>query len=256
VFQPAEEGVRGARSIAESGFLDDIDYMIAGHIGLIPNGSGTFYSGVGGFLSTTKLDFHFTGRAAHAGANPELGRSALLAAASTALHLQGIPRHSGGATRINVGRMEAGSGRNVIPEKALLVIETRGESTELNEYMAAEAIRIAESMGAAYGVTVSVVRMGEASGAESDPELMALAVDCAREAGYTRVVETPLPLGGSEDYSFMMNRVTKHGGKALYVIFGTTLADAHHAARFDIREDDMPFGAATLALMTERLSKR
>ncbi|MBN2874289.1 MAG: M20/M25/M40 family metallo-hydrolase, partial [Spirochaetales bacterium] len=29
VFQPAEEGVRGARSIAESGFLDDIDYMIA-----------------------------------------------------------------------------------------------------------------------------------------------------------------------------------------------------------------------------------
>ena len=84
IFQPAEEGVRGARSIAESGFLDDVDNVIAGHIGIIPQGSGNFYCGVGSFLSTTKLDMHFTGKSAHAGANPELGRNAILAAASAA----------------------------------------------------------------------------------------------------------------------------------------------------------------------------
>ena len=32
IFQPAEAGVMGARSIAESGFLDDVDYICAAHI--------------------------------------------------------------------------------------------------------------------------------------------------------------------------------------------------------------------------------
>jgi aminobenzoyl-glutamate utilization protein A len=256
VFQPAEEGVRGARSIAESGFLDDVDNMVAGHIGIIPQGSGNFYCGVGGFLSTTKLDMHFTGKSAHAGVNPELGRNAVLAAASAALHINGIPRHSAGATRVNIGKISGGSGRNVIPEKAFLALETRGETSELNQYMAAEAIRMAESIGAAFGVGVRVERMGEAVGAESDPGLMAAAAKAARKAGYERIIETPLPLGGSEDFSFMMDRVTKHGGKALYVVFGTNLKDAHHAPLFDISEQDLPTAAVTFLNLAGMLSKK
>lgn len=256
VFQPAEEGVRGARSVVESGLLDDVDYVVAGHIGIVPDGSGSFYRGVGGFLSTTKLDVHFKGRSAHAGANPELGRSAILAAASAVVHIQGISRHSGGATRINVGRIEGGSGRNVIPERAYLALETRGQTQALNEYVAAEATRIAEAAGAMFGVETRIEKAGEAMSAESDPELMELAGECAREAGYRTVVDEPLPLGGSEDYSFMMNRVKDRGGKALYVVFGTTLADAHHSPRFDIDERDLPQAAATFALLAERLSAR
>ncbi len=254
VFQPAEEGVRGARSIAESGFLDDVDNVIAGHIGIIPQGSGNFYCGVGSFLSTTKLDMHFTGKSAHAGANPELGRNAILAAASAALHINGISRHSGGATRVNIGKISGGSGRNVIPEKAFLALETRGESSELNQYMAGEAIRIAENIGAAFGVGVRVEKMGEAMGAESDPGLMAIASEAAREAGYERVIETPLPLGGSEDFSFMMDRVTSRGGKALYVVFGTNLKDAHHAPLFDFSERDLPAAALTFLNLARMLS--
>ena len=253
VFQPAEEGVRGARSIVESGFIDDADYIVAGHLGIVPDGAGSFYSGVGGFLSTTKLDLRFDGRAAHAGMDPEKGRNALLAAASSALSIAGIPRHSGGATRVNVGRIEAGSGRNVIPERALLCIETRGETSALNEYMAQEALRMAEGIGTAYGVSVGVEKMGEAMGAESDPGLMAVAAACAREAGYALVSETPLPLGGSEDFSLMMDRVAGRGGKAAYVVFGSTLADAHHASRFDFDERDMVPAAATLFSMAVRL---
>ena len=256
VFQPAEEGVRGARSIAESGFLDDVDNMVAGHIGIIPQGSGNFYCGVGGFLSTTKLDMHFTGKSAHAGVNPELGRNAVLAAASAALHINGIPRHSAGATRVNIGKISGGSGRNVIPEKAFLALETRGETSELNQYMAAEAIRMAESIGAAFGVGVRVERMGEAVGAESDPGLMAAAAKAARKAGYERIIETPLPLGGSEDFSFMMDRVARHGGKALYVVFGTNLKDAHHAPLFDISEQDLPTAAITFLNLAGMLSKK
>ncbi len=254
VFQPAEEGVRGARSIAESGFLDDVDYMIAGHVGIVPDGTRTFYGRVSGFLSTTKLDLHFTGRAAHAGVNPELGRSAILAAAATALQIQGIPRHSGGASRINIGRISGGTGRNVIPEHAFLALETRGQTSEINEFMASEATRIAEGVGQAYGVRVRIEKMGEASDARSDPELARIAAACALEAGYERAVEEPLPLGGSEDFSFLMNRVEARGGKALFVVLGTELADAHHSPRFDIREEDLPLGALTFALLAGRLS--
>ncbi len=255
IFQPAEEGVRGAKSVAESGFLDDVDYMAAGHLGIVTDGSGTFYPGVGGFLSTTKLDARFTGRSAHAGMNPELGRNALLAAAASAVHLSGIPRHSAGATRINVGRIEGGSGRNVIPGSALLVLETRGETSELNEYMAAEAIRVMEGVAAAYGVDVDVRRMGEAMSADSDPALMETAAACAAEAGYARVSGKTLPLGGSEDYSFMMNRVAARGGKAVYSVFGASIADAHHSPRFDFDEGAMLPAAETMYRLARRLLK-
>ena len=33
IFQPAEEGVRGAKSIVEHGHLDDVDYVIGNHMG-------------------------------------------------------------------------------------------------------------------------------------------------------------------------------------------------------------------------------
>jgi len=253
VFQPAEEGVRGAKSVVESGFLDDASTIAAGHLGMIKDGTGTFYGGVGGFLSTTKLDLRFEGRSAHAGANPELGRNALLAAATAALLIQGIPRHAGGATRVNVGRMEAGSGRNVIPSKALLALETRGENAELNEYMEKAAIKAAEGAALAYGVELSVDYMGGAVGADSDPGLMALAAECAATAGYAAIKTDPLPLGGSEDYSYMMRRVTERGGRAVYSVFGASIADAHHSPRFDFDEAGLAPAARTLWALAKRL---
>ena len=253
IFQPAEEGVRGAKSVAGSGVLDDVDYILAGHLGIAPDGDRTFYPELGGFLATTKLDVRFEGRSAHAGMNPELGRNALLAAAASALQIAGIPRHSAGATRVNVGRIVGGSGRNVIPGDATLVLETRGESSELNEYMVTEVERVVAGVAAAYGVSVRIARMGEATGAESDPGLQALAASCAAESGYDRVSDEAFPLGGSEDYSFMMNRVAARGGKAIYSVFGARIADAHHSPRFDFDEAAMPPAVETLYRTALRL---
>ncbi len=53
-------------------------------------------------------------------------KNSLLAAATAVNNLYGIARHSQGPTRINVGQLNAGTGRNVIPDRARLVIETRG----------------------------------------------------------------------------------------------------------------------------------
>ena len=32
IFQPAEEGVRGARAIVENGHLEDVDFLLAAHM--------------------------------------------------------------------------------------------------------------------------------------------------------------------------------------------------------------------------------
>ncbi|HAW44773.1 MAG TPA: amidohydrolase, partial [Sutterella sp.] len=115
LFQPAEEGVRGAAAMAAKGIVDDVDILIGSHVGC---GYTLHEVGVidSGFLATTKLDIEFFGKAAHAGSDPEKGRSALVAAAACVMALQGIPRHSAGATRVAIGTLHAGTGRNVVAD--------------------------------------------------------------------------------------------------------------------------------------------
>ena len=50
IFQPAEEGVRGARSICTSHFLDDVDYIFAGI------GTGGTITGIGQYVRDNKKD--------------------------------------------------------------------------------------------------------------------------------------------------------------------------------------------------------
>ena len=70
VFQPAEEGGRGAAPMAEAGVVDDANWFFAAHLGVgLP--SRHIAGGSSGMLNSTKLDAKFTGTAAHAGANPE-----------------------------------------------------------------------------------------------------------------------------------------------------------------------------------------
>src|SRR5699024_12202696 len=104
IFQPAEEGTRGARSMVEAGVVDTTDYYIASHIGTgVP--LNHFLGSNNGFLTTTKIDVSFKGVSSHAGGQPEEGKNAMLAAANAVINLNAIPRHSGGATRINVGEL-------------------------------------------------------------------------------------------------------------------------------------------------------
>lgn len=59
IFQPAEEGVRGARAMVAKGIVDDVDYMFGGHIGFKATKSDSLVCLTGGFLATTKLDASF-----------------------------------------------------------------------------------------------------------------------------------------------------------------------------------------------------
>lgn len=252
IFQPAEEGTRGARSMAEAKVVDDVDYFIATHVGTgIPDGH--FVASKNGFLATSKLDITFKGVASHAGGNPEQGKNALLAAASAALNIYAIPRHSEGATRINVGELHAGSGRNIIADRAVLKVETRGENTKINEYVKAQAEAVIAGSAQMYGVDYEIQTVGEAVSVQGSAGLAAVLQACAEESPLIKesVLEDNSP-AGSEDATFFMERVQQNGGQATYCIFGTKLAAGHHNEKFDINESTM---LAAVKVLFESIKK-
>jgi aminobenzoyl-glutamate utilization protein A len=228
IFQPAEEGVRGARSVVAAGHLADVDMVIGCHL-LTGWAVGELASGLGGYAATRKFDVHFVGEAAHAGGRPEGGRNALLAAAAAALHLHALPRHHGGFTRVNVGHMEAGTGRNVIPDRGLLVVEVRGGTTELCESMYERALRVVEGAAAMYGCGVEIRPMGQAGTAQSDPTLAQRVETVAARVGEF-TFHTVDAVGGSEDFTEMMRAVQSKGGLATNIGIG---ADARGTRRDD-----------------------
>lgn len=63
--------------------------------------------------------------------SPQDGKNAILAACSATLAMHTACQDSRGASRINVGTIEGGSGRNVVPADALIRFETRGETADI-----------------------------------------------------------------------------------------------------------------------------
>jgi glutamate carboxypeptidase len=90
------------------------------------------------------------GRSAHAGRNPEDGRNALLAAADLALRLDRLKRD--GLT-VNPSRIEGGSPSNVVPDLAVLRVNLRPRTPEIE----AEARRAIDEAVAAVAAERDVV---------------------------------------------------------------------------------------------------
>lgn len=238
LFQPAEEGVRGAAGMAASGILDDCDYFLGSHVAMSAK-SGEIATNLYGYLCTTKLDVTFHGKPAHAGACPQEGRNALTAAANATVQMMGISRHSGGMTRINVGQLIAGEGRNVIPSKAVMKLEVRGETGEINQYMVDQVTNICKGIARSFGVTYEMRKMGEAVDLTADQELVDILNAAGRATPGITVVDKALNFGGSEDATILARRVQAHGGKAAFFLWGSDRPSGHHTSTFDIKESDL-----------------
>lgn len=248
IFQPAEEGTRGAKSMAAAGVVDDVDFFVAIHIGTgVPQGE--LVCGSKSFLATTKIDVTYQGKAAHSGANPEEGKNALIAAAHATLGLYGIPRHSGGSSRVNVGVLNAGIGRNVIADHALMKVETRGETNEINEFVYQHAINIIEGAAKMQDVKVDIKLMGAAQSSHPSRQWVDFIAQLAksRVPELTSVINDRPQAAGSEDATYFMERTKALGGQATYMIFGTKLSAGHHNERFDFDENVLPVAVKTLA---------
>ncbi len=241
IFQPAEEGVRGAKSIVDKGHLDDVDYFFGCHIASNKDqgkGDGLFIPGAGGTLATTKLDVYLKGLAAHAGGSPELGHNVMLAIATIISNLYSIPRHSQGATRINVGTVQAGTGRNVIADQGKMEIEVRGSTTEVNDYVEAYARKIIDHACKMHEIDYEIKVMGSTGSLESDEALMKrvqkVINETLPEIGATQYLK--LQMGGSEDVAYMMNQVQSHGGQATFMQAMTKVDAPFHARKFNFDE--------------------
>ena len=235
IFQPAEEGVKGAQSIAEGGILDDVDMFFSSHLGMGYK-TGELIGLTKDFLSTTKIDATFHGVASHAGMTPQEGRSAILAASAACLAMHTACQDSRGASRINVGTIHGGTGRNVVPDKAVIQVETRGKTADIERGVYNRAMSSIEGAAQMFGCTVETAIMGSASSADSDWAL----------EPYINKAQARLPeitryqpedgFTGSEDATYLMAKVQEHGGLATYMGVGADIAAPHHNGKFNFDE--------------------
>ncbi|TQQ81462.1 amidohydrolase [Halonotius roseus] len=246
IFQPAEETIAGGQSIAESGVVDDVDSFLALHIGL-DHPSGEVVAGIDEFLAVRQFEATFEGESAHAGARPEDGDNAVQAMAAAVQNLYGIPRNSAGGTRVNAGRVGGGTASNIVPEEAFIDGEVRGETTHLMEYMWKRAERVLSGAATMHSCEVDIERLGDAPSAHSDAVLVDIVDRVARRtAGVESVVDHD-SLGGSEDATYLMQRVQQRGGLAAYVGVGTNHPGGHHTPTFDVDERDIAVGIDLIA---------
>ena len=235
IFQPAEEGVRGARAMVEAGIVDDVDYFVGGHVGGVI-GLGEVAVMDGGFLASSNFDVTIEGKAAHAGNCPQLGNNALMAACAASMMLQGIPRHGDGATMVSVGTLHAGEGRNVVPAHAKIQMEVRGETKEVNDFMKNCVYDIFAGIDKSYRVKSKVELAGESITLTPCPEFFDTVEEVMAKIPNVKMVPRIHCPSGSEDCALFLSRVIKNGGKAAFILYGCN-HQGHHRPNFDLQDE-------------------
>lgn len=136
---PGEEGKSGKTFMAREGVFDRMDCALTWH----PYGTNNIFSGT--TLANVNIIFNFKGVASHAGASPELGRSALDAAELMNIGVQFLREHIPDSARIHYAFLDAGGkAPNVVQEKASLLYKIRSPRTEDVVELKERVIRIAQ----------------------------------------------------------------------------------------------------------------
>src|SRR5699024_9988600 len=138
-----------------------------------------------------------------------------LAAAISALNMYAVSRHSKGATRNNVVKLHAGSGRNIIPHHATLKVVTRGETSSINDDVKKKVEAIVKGAAHMYQNDVNIEVVGEGKSGMCSIELAEVLHDCARAHPFFEASELEsYEKMGSEDATFFMEEVQRNGGLA------------------------------------------
>ncbi|WP_112265045.1 amidohydrolase [Lentzea terrae] len=155
VFQPAEELVCGARNMVEDGLFERFgrpDIVLAQHVGPLPAGMIAYGSGPL-MAASDSVTVTLFGRGGH-GSAPETTVDPVLMAAHAVVRLQGIvAREISPSERavVTVGRIQAGTQENVIPETAELGINIRSFNEHVRGLLRAAVERIVRAEAAASG---------------------------------------------------------------------------------------------------------
>ncbi len=256
IFQPAEEGDRGAMAIVKTGVLDDVDVVLAAHIYDSPSGKMGLAGTQTGLYATTKFDVLIRGKSAHAGLSPENGANAINAACIAVSGMQAFLQDSRGSSRLNIGKISGGSGRNVVPEDCRMCLETRGENTEVEQRLFHKVKEMAENVSGAFGCTCDTKIMGICGAGGGDLDVardIIEAVENIPELEYTQLELKQT--GGTDDFTCMMDAVREHGGKAAYMALLTPLAESHHNGYFDFDESILKIGVKAFTTIVDKFMR-
>ncbi len=247
IFQPAEEGLGGAKAMIDDGLFDRFpcDSLFGMHnrprlaVGRFAVRSGPMMAG-GGFF-----DIHVTGRGAH-GARPETGIDAALVAAQIAVSIQSIVARNIAPVDnavVSVTRIHAGNAYNVIPQTAELGGTVRAFSRDTMQAIENHLRRVAEGTAAAYGATATLDFRVPFAPTINDPEQADFAAAiCSELVGADQVDRNPPLIMASEDFSFMLEKVP-----GCYLNIGNGIAEGGcevHNPAYDFNDQALPLGAA------------
>ena len=136
---PAEEGGGGKIYMARAGAFNDCDVVLAWH-----PGSGTGAS-LGTSLANIHAKFKFYGKAAHAAANPDKGRSSLDAVMLTAHAVDMLREHVPQETRIHYVVTNGGEAPNVVPDFSEIWVYARHPEMAMLDNVWSRIVKCAEA---------------------------------------------------------------------------------------------------------------
>ena len=260
IFQPAEEGLGGAKAMIDDGLFDRFpcEAIFGMHnrpsleVGRFAVRAGPMMAGAAFF------DIRVSGKGTH-GARPETGIDAALAAAQIAVSLQSIVARNVApldTAVLSVTRLHAGDAYNVIPQGAELGGTVRAFSRRVMQLVEASMRRVAEHTAAAFGATAEVDFRALFAPTVNDPaEAEFAARICAELVGAERVERNPPLNMASEDFSFMLEKVP-----GCYLNIGNGSGEGAcevHNPAYDFNDRALPLGAAFFARAVEaRLAPR
>lgn len=256
IFQPAEEGGGGARTMVSEGVLENptVDAAFGLHVasalpaGWIQARDGAQLAGADGFKITV------TGKGGH-GAQPHLTVDPIVASAQIVSALQTIVSRNVDPILpgvVTIGSFHAGQASNVIPNTVEMTGTTRSVTPEQREMMNRRLREIAVGVGKAMRAEVEVTFGAGAGPTVNTPEMAQLVRAVAAEVAGPERVLTGDMISASEDFG----EFTQHAPGAFFFL-GTRNEEkgfvaGHHHPQFDIDEDPMSVGVAMMAAVALR----
>ncbi|WP_168793319.1 M20 aminoacylase family protein [Paraburkholderia aromaticivorans] len=247
IFQPAEEGLAGAKKMLEDGLFDKFpcDAVFAMHnMPGYPTGKFGFLPG--SFMaSSDTVIIKVTGRGGH-GAVPHKAVDPVVVCAQIVLALQSIVSRNIAPLDmaiITVGAIHAGEAPNVIPETAEMRLSVRALKPEVRDYLQERITAVACGQAAVFGAQAHVDYQRRYPVLVNDAAMTGLARQVALDwLGDDGLIADMQPLTGSEDFAFLLERCP-----GSYLIIGNGDGEGGcmvHNPGYDFNDDCLATGAA------------
>ena len=175
---PAEEGAGAKQFIARAGYFDNVDFAYTWHPETINE------VGSKGSVAIMGANFTFNGVAAHAGAEPHLGRSALDAVELMNVGCNYLREHMIDAARIHYAYSDAGgSAPNVVQSNAVIKYEVRAPKVSQVQELFTRVVDVAKGAALMTGTKMQYEITMAFSDYVPNKALGGLVDECMRELG-------------------------------------------------------------------------